>query len=468
MMGTRNPPLYSAVWTLSRVVARSLARVLGYASVGVLVTGALSASAEPIVSVGSSAGTPLTVATVNIALASNGAHVIAIAPLEMGFDPSTLEFVTCSSPLVGAVVTPATVAPGDLKVVAFAGGQTFTDGTIIACTFVIRASAAAGPSAVTFVQADMSDDRFTEIRATGTDGSVEVAFLSPTAAPSSTSTETPSAPLTATQTFSSTQPATPSPTRTATVTPSATSTVSPTRTSTNTPTLTPVATTTTTATTTPSATNASTQTSTSTGTQTQTPSPSATPSTSATSTVTTTRTETPFSTQPATASPTPTRTSTATPRPTLTLSATFTVTATKTSTDTPAPTHTATYTRTRTPAPSDTPIATPTIAETPTKTATSTLPQATIGTLTPKKAQRPTRTPAPCVGDCDDDGTVTIDELLRGVNIALGNAVVGECPAFDCNDNSSVTIDCLVKAVNAALNGCTPKPAGPNAVTPSK
>jgi len=44
------------------------------------------------------------------------------------------------------------------------------------------------------------------------------------------------------------------------------------------------------------------------------------------------------------------------------------------------------------------------------------------------------------------------------VNIALGSADLGECPAFDCNANARVTVDCLVTAVDAVLNGCNAAP----------
>ncbi len=68
----------------------------------------------------------------------------------------------------------------------------------------------------------------------------------------------------------------------------------------------------------------------------------------------------------------------------------------------------------------------------------------------------PTPTPIPCVGNCDQNSMVTVEELVKGVNIALGNATLDECPAFDCNGTGQVTVDCLVTAVNAALNGCPP------------
>lgn len=59
-----------------------------------------------------------------------------------------------------------------------------------------------------------------------------------------------------------------------------------------------------------------------------------------------------------------------------------------------------------------------------------------------------------CVGDCNKDGVVSIDELLVGINIALGNMMPNQCPTFDENGDGSVTVDELLAAVDAALNGC--------------
>jgi len=59
-----------------------------------------------------------------------------------------------------------------------------------------------------------------------------------------------------------------------------------------------------------------------------------------------------------------------------------------------------------------------------------------------------------CVGDCGHDGKVTVDELVRGVNLALGTPT-GECSAFDRNADGLVTVNELVRAVNSALYGCT-------------
>jgi len=59
-----------------------------------------------------------------------------------------------------------------------------------------------------------------------------------------------------------------------------------------------------------------------------------------------------------------------------------------------------------------------------------------------------------CVGDCNASGDVTVDELMRGVNIALGTGALSLCEMFDRDGNRAVTVDELVNAVNGALAGC--------------
>ncbi len=66
----------------------------------------------------------------------------------------------------------------------------------------------------------------------------------------------------------------------------------------------------------------------------------------------------------------------------------------------------------------------------------------------------PTATPAPaCTGDCNGDGVVAINELILGVNIALGAPVAG-CAAIDTNGDGEVAINELIAAVGRALSGC--------------
>ena len=62
--------------------------------------------------------------------------------------------------------------------------------------------------------------------------------------------------------------------------------------------------------------------------------------------------------------------------------------------------------------------------------------------------------PLPCVGDCNVDRLVSINELITGVNIALDRAPVERCPPFDANENLRVEINELVTGVNNDLGGC--------------
>ncbi len=59
-----------------------------------------------------------------------------------------------------------------------------------------------------------------------------------------------------------------------------------------------------------------------------------------------------------------------------------------------------------------------------------------------------------CAGDCNANLSVTIDELVIGVNMALGNRPVTACLQFDGNNDGMVTIDELLAAVNRTLAGC--------------
>ena len=59
-----------------------------------------------------------------------------------------------------------------------------------------------------------------------------------------------------------------------------------------------------------------------------------------------------------------------------------------------------------------------------------------------------------CVGDCNFDGIVTVDELLAGVNIALGSLPIERCPVFDVNGDGEITVNEIVAAINNAVNSC--------------
>ena len=58
-----------------------------------------------------------------------------------------------------------------------------------------------------------------------------------------------------------------------------------------------------------------------------------------------------------------------------------------------------------------------------------------------------------CGGDCDDDGTCTIDELVRAVGAALDDGDAS-CAMADLDGDGHIRINELVGAVNNALSGC--------------
>jgi hypothetical protein len=68
-----------------------------------------------------------------------------------------------------------------------------------------------------------------------------------------------------------------------------------------------------------------------------------------------------------------------------------------------------------------------------------------------------------CAGDCDADDEVTADEIVHGVNIALGVGSSDDCEALDRNRDTRVTIDELVEAVNAVLDNCGDQGGSPEA-----
>jgi hypothetical protein len=59
-----------------------------------------------------------------------------------------------------------------------------------------------------------------------------------------------------------------------------------------------------------------------------------------------------------------------------------------------------------------------------------------------------------CVGDCDGNRKVTVDELLTMVNVALGSSQVSACAVGDADSDGEISIDEILRAVNSALEGC--------------
>jgi cysteine-rich repeat protein len=86
-------------------------------------------------------------------------------------------------------------------------------------------------------------------------------------------------------------------------------------------------------------------------------------------------------------------------------------------------------------------------------------------------ALAPARLSARCVGDCDGDGMVELNEVITGVGIALDSRDLADCAAFDSDDSSSVDVTELIGGVDNSLNdGCaatSPTPTATVSPTPT-
>jgi len=92
---------------------------------------------------------------------------------------------------------------------------------------------------------------------------------------------------------------------------------------------------------------------------------------------------------------------------------------------------------------------------TPPSTRTPTSSPTPPATPSPSDTPSPSPTPCACVGDCGGTGSVTIEDLLKMINVALGSEEVFTCESGDQNRDSDITIDEILLAVANALNGCT-------------
>lgn|ERR1700687_2695692 len=79
----------------------------------------------------------------------------------------------------------------------------------------------------------------------------------------------------------------------------------------------------------------------------------------------------------------------------------------------------------------------------------------------PEATATPTPSPIPvsptpraaCVGDCNLDGAVSVDELMVMVNIALGNKDASVCPQGGLG-SSEIDVALILEGINNALDGC--------------
>jgi hypothetical protein len=155
--------------------------------------------------------------------------------------------------------------------------------------------------------------------------------------------------------------------------------------------------------------------------------------------------------QPATPAPT----ATATAPPTVVI---VTVLPTDTRTQTPTPTPsvtgslppsaTATATATASVTGSRPPDNTPSATATATASVTGSRPPDATPSATPNV------TPGACVGDCNGNGTILVNEIVFGVNIVLGAGDLRDCASLDTDGDGEVKINNLIEAVGNLLNGC--------------
>jgi hypothetical protein len=87
-------------------------------------------------------------------------------------------------------------------------------------------------------------------------------------------------------------------------------------------------------------------------------------------------------------------------------------------------------------------------AETAASLATGTA-QGDAGVQTALQDTRP-----PCLGDCNDDRSVTINEIVTLVNITLGTTSIAACTAGNGSADAAVTVDEILRALNNALGSC--------------
>ncbi|MBI3784796.1 MAG: CRTAC1 family protein [Deltaproteobacteria bacterium] len=64
------------------------------------------------------------------------------------------------------------------------------------------------------------------------------------------------------------------------------------------------------------------------------------------------------------------------------------------------------------------------------------------------------QSPKPCIGDCNSNGVVTVDEIVNGVKLALSATRGDACAAMDVDGDQRISIDEVIAAVDTLLQGC--------------
>jgi hypothetical protein len=132
--------------------------------------------------VGSTSGARGAQVSLPISLAAQVNDLVTIAPLRLNFNSNALTFVNCASTLTSKTAVAESPGTGVASVVLYADPfaappQSLTAipaGTVMNCTFGIKAAAPTGPSPVTFVSAGLADSALHDINAAGEDGGVSI------------------------------------------------------------------------------------------------------------------------------------------------------------------------------------------------------------------------------------------------------------------------------------------------------
>lgn len=60
-----------------------------------------------------------------------------------------------------------------------------------------------------------------------------------------------------------------------------------------------------------------------------------------------------------------------------------------------------------------------------------------------------------CLGDCNRDRVVAVDELVTIVNIALDDTLIARCARGDLDGNGQIAVGEVITVVKQALRGCS-------------
>jgi hypothetical protein len=128
----------------------------------------------PRVGLGSATGHAGETVSINVAIGKNGLRIVGVSPLFFSFDPTVFDFAGCTTTLTGKQIMSDVTTPGTVRSSLLGDNSILPEGTVMQCSFTIRADAPAGDYPLVFQVGGMIDDQGTVFAAQGTDGAVIV------------------------------------------------------------------------------------------------------------------------------------------------------------------------------------------------------------------------------------------------------------------------------------------------------